>query len=107
MKKENLKGYIHSFAKSLHHSWIAKKSVSESVSNEEIDKIYKIAQENGAIGGKVSGAGGGGFMFFVAPPEKIQLIQRLNDEKGKVFNFHLQIMEQIMENKLNQFIENK
>ena len=89
MKNAILKGDIHSFAKSLHHSWIAKKSVSESVSNEEIDKIYKIAQENGAIGGKVSGAGGGGFMFFVAPPEKkYQLIQRLNDEKGKVFNFH-------------------
>tara|TARA_X000000368_G_scaffold410129_1_gene393130 strand:+ start:713 stop:1735 length:1023 start_codon:yes stop_codon:yes gene_type:complete len=89
MKNSILKGDIKSFAESLHDSWIAKKSVSKSVSNKEIDNVYKIAQENGAIAGKVSGAGGGGFMFFIVPPEKrYQLIQHLNDKKGKVFNFH-------------------
>lgn len=52
----------------LHSGWELKKKLS-SVSNEQIDAWYKIAMKNGALGGKLLGAGGGGFLLFVAPFE--------------------------------------
>ena len=88
MKNSIISGDITNFAKYLHKSWLAKKTVTDSISNKEIDRIYDIAIENGAIGGKVSGAGGGGFMFFVTSPEKrYNLIKILNNEEGQVYNF--------------------
>ena len=45
-----------------------KRSISTNVSTELIDEIYSTAKKNGAIGGKLMGAGGGGFMVFFAPP---------------------------------------
>ena len=88
MKNSILSGDIINFAKYLHKSWLAKKTVTDSISNTEIDRIYNIAIENGAIGGKVSGAGGGGFMFFIINPEKrFNLISILNNEKGQVYDF--------------------
>jgi len=88
MKEYLLKGDIKNFAKILGKSWAAKKRVSDSISSNEIDKVYNIALNNGAISGKVSGAGGGGFMFFmVEPTKKLQLIRALNEQQGKVINF--------------------
>ena len=88
MKEALLKGDIKNFAKILGKSWEAKKRVSENISNNEIDKIYDIAIKNGAYSGKVSGAGGGGFMFFMVEPiNKLQLIKELNKQQGKVINF--------------------
>ncbi|MDE2590346.1 MAG: D-glycero-D-manno-heptose 7-phosphate kinase, partial [Patescibacteria group bacterium] len=54
----------------LHKGWMAKKKFVENVSNERIDKIYESALKNGAIGGKVTGAGGGGHMLFYCEPSK-------------------------------------
>lgn len=54
----------------LHQSWQLKRELAESVSNSKIDEIYDNAREAGAIGGKLLGAGGGGFMVFVVDPEK-------------------------------------
>ncbi len=89
MKEYLLKGDIQNFAKILGKSWEAKKRVSSSISNSEIDKIYNLAMENGAYSGKVSGAGGGGFMFFmIEPTKKLQLINELNKQQGEVMNFH-------------------
>jgi len=89
MKEYLLKGDIKKFAKVLGKSWEAKKKVSSSISNSEIDRIYNLAMENGAYSGKVSGAGGGGFMFFmVEPTKKLQLIRELNKQQGEVMNFH-------------------
>ena len=89
MKEALLKGDIQNFAKILGKSWEAKKRVSSSISNSEIDRIYTLAMENGAYSGKVSGAGGGGFMFFmVEPTKKLQLINELNKQQGEVINFH-------------------
>ena len=86
--RSELKGDIKNFAKILGKSWEAKKRVSSSISNSEIDRVYNLAMENGAYSGKVSGAGGGGFMFFmVNPTKKLQLIQILNKQQGKVINF--------------------
>ena len=44
--------------------WQYKKRISTKMSNPDFDKIYEIAKENGALGGKISGAGGGGFFLF-------------------------------------------
>ena len=88
MKEYLLKGDINNFAKILGKSWEAKKRVSSSISSNEIDKIYNIALQNGAISGKVSGAGGGGFMFFIVDPiKKVQLVRALNQQQGEVINF--------------------
>jgi D-glycero-alpha-D-manno-heptose-7-phosphate kinase len=88
MKETLLKGDINNFAKILGKSWESKKRVSTSISNSEIDKIYDLAIANGAYSGKVSGAGGGGFMFFmVEPTKKLQLIRELNKQQGEVINF--------------------
>ena len=53
----------------LNRSWIEKKKLAKGVTNDHIDKIYEIAIKNGAMGGKLMGAGGGGFFFFLAPPK--------------------------------------
>jgi D-glycero-alpha-D-manno-heptose-7-phosphate kinase len=88
MKEALLKGDINNFAHVLGKSWKAKKRVSGSISNVEIDRIYDLALENGAYSGKVSGAGGGGFMFFMIDPEKkLQLISELNKQQGAVVHF--------------------
>jgi D-glycero-alpha-D-manno-heptose-7-phosphate kinase len=92
MKEALLKGDISKFTTILGKSWAAKKRVSSSISNTEIDKIHNIAISNGAFSGKVSGAGGGGFMFFMVDPvKKLHLINRLNAENGEVINFEFVI----------------
>ena len=88
MKEALLKGEIKNFASILGKSWEAKKRVSSSISNSEIDRVYDLAMQYGAYSGKVSGAGGGGFMFFmVEPTKKLQLVRELNKQQGKVINF--------------------
>jgi D-glycero-alpha-D-manno-heptose-7-phosphate kinase len=63
-------GSLLEFGKLLHKSWMLKRTLSEGISNSTIDEIYKKALDNGAIGGKLSGAGGCGFMMFYVPPSK-------------------------------------
>lgn len=62
-------GCLDDFGKLLHESWMLKRSLTDNISTNYIDEIYDIALKNGAIGGKVLGAGGGGFMLFFARPE--------------------------------------
>ena len=54
----------------LHHFWCLKRELAVGISTPEIDAIYDAARSAGAIGGKLLGAGGGGFMVFFVPPEK-------------------------------------
>lgn len=61
---------IINFGKLLHESWQLKKKLSNKISNLQIDAIYEKALRNGAVGGKLLGAGGGGFMLLFVPPEK-------------------------------------
>ncbi len=60
---------ISDFGKMLHENWKLKKSLSENVSTDIIDDIYDTAINNGAIGGKILGAGSGGFVLFFVKPE--------------------------------------
>lgn len=61
---------IEEFGKLLDHSWKYKRSLSEQVSTPQIDELYAEAQRAGATGGKILGAGGGGFLLLFAKPEK-------------------------------------
>lgn len=61
---------IEQFGKLLDQSWQQKRKLSDKVSSPEIDQIYATAIKAGAIGGKILGAGGGGFMLLFAPPER-------------------------------------
>jgi D-glycero-alpha-D-manno-heptose-7-phosphate kinase len=56
------------FGELLHAAWVAKRSLDDCISNPEIDAIYDRGMKAGALGGKLLGAGGGGFMLFFAPP---------------------------------------
>lgn len=58
------------FGTLLHEAWQAKRSLSARVSNAEVDEMYGAALKAGALGGKITGAGGGGFMLLFVPPER-------------------------------------
>jgi D-glycero-alpha-D-manno-heptose-7-phosphate kinase len=64
------------FGALLHQAWEAKRSLSNDVSNGEIDRMYAAGRQAGAWGGKLLGAGGGGFLLFFAPPEKHPNLQQ-------------------------------
>ncbi|CCB89548.1 galactokinase/mevalonate kinase protein [Simkania negevensis Z] len=57
------------FGELLDEAWQLKKGLSDKISNDSIDEIYSRAKQAGALGGKILGAGGGGFMLLFAPPE--------------------------------------
>ena len=68
------------FGELLHKGWLAKKKFTKDVSNENVNKIYDIALENGALGGKLTGAGGGGHMLFYCEKSKHDgFIQKMED----------------------------
>ena len=70
MAKAIEKGNIQIAGELLDEGWSNKKKFSDKISNPLIDKLYDTAKEFGAIGGKVSGAGGGGFMYFICDYDK-------------------------------------
>ncbi len=86
MKGAVLHGAIADFAAILERSWTAKKRTAAAVSTEHIEALESLARRNGALGAKVSGAGGGGFMMFVVPPERrYRLITVLNDAGAQAY----------------------
>jgi D-glycero-alpha-D-manno-heptose-7-phosphate kinase len=88
MKECLLKGDMQGIVASLRQGWESKKA-SSSVSNPLLNGIYDAAVAAGAHAGKVSGAGGGGFMLFFVPPEKrMQVIRALQAFDGQVSNCH-------------------
>lgn len=79
---------IESFGKLIDASWQYKRSLSDCVSTPEIDSIYQAATDAGAIGGKILGAGGGGFLLIFAKPERHAAIrERLNKLIHVPFDF--------------------
>lgn len=68
-------GDINRFGELLHDAWLAKRELSLEVSNPEIDELYNLARTNGAVGGKIVGAGGGGFLLLFVPPGHQRRVQ--------------------------------
>jgi D-glycero-alpha-D-manno-heptose-7-phosphate kinase len=84
----NSESDIAAFGKVLHENWKLKKCLSDMVSNSYIDDVYLTAMNNGALGGKILGAGGGGFiLFFVRPDERERLRQSLGHLLHVPFRF--------------------
>jgi len=84
----SLPGEINSFGHILHSGWLLKKSLSEEISSLPIDGYYQKAMEAGALGGKLLGAGGGGFLLFYVNPEKQKSVKKaLSDLEELFFNF--------------------
>jgi D-glycero-alpha-D-manno-heptose-7-phosphate kinase len=84
----NNRRQISEFGSLLHESWNLKKTLSNKITNPQIDEIYQAGREAGAIGGKLLGAGGGGFMLFFVPPERREaLILRLRKLLCVPFSF--------------------
>lgn len=76
------------FGRLLDESWRYKRGLSTKVSNSTIDEIYQQARQAGALGGKLLGAGGGGFMlFFVQPEQREALRERLKNLIHVPFRF--------------------
>lgn len=81
-------GSLEGFGELLDESWALKKRFSDKVSSPKIDEIYGVAKRNGALGGKLLGAGGGGFMLFYVPPDrKERLIDALDGLLHVPFRF--------------------
>ena len=89
MKEYLLKGDFECVAETMRSGWLNKKNSSASVSNSMIDEIFMSALNAGASAGKVSGAGGGGFMMFFVPTQKrLDVIRNLQIFRGKILNCH-------------------
>jgi len=76
LKTELQKNNLSAFGEIIHENWLLKRSLTSEVSNDAIDNWYSCARKAGAIGGKLLGAGSGGFLMFYAPQEKHEVIAR-------------------------------
>jgi D-glycero-alpha-D-manno-heptose-7-phosphate kinase len=89
MKEAILMGDFARFSVYLEKSWQLKKQTARSVTSDRIDAIYDLARGAGAVSGKVSGAGGGGFiMFIVDPAKRMDVIRALAKTEGEVRSCH-------------------
>jgi D-glycero-alpha-D-manno-heptose-7-phosphate kinase len=81
-------GDLDEFGRMLNTQWRIKKSLASKITNSKLDQIYDVGIKNGAIGGKILGAGGGGFMLFYAQKEKQQkIIESLSSKLFVPFRF--------------------
>jgi len=67
-------GDLETFGDLLHRSWMEKRQLTEGISNSFLDQCYQTARENGALGGKVTGAGGGGFLMLYCPEDRQEAV---------------------------------
>lgn len=89
MKEALLLGKLNLIGTILDYGWERKKKLSSVVTNPLLDEIYSTAKENGALGGKISGAGGGGFMLFYCPSfSRFQVCRALQKFEGEIRRFH-------------------
>lgn len=70
-------GKVDEFGEILHEHWLIKKGLSDEISEPFIDEVYETARKNGVIGGKIVGAGGGGFFLFYCPRHRHKLVEEM------------------------------
>ena len=88
MKNALLLRQLDEFGLFLHEGWLAKKRFSSKVTNSEIDLLYEAARGSGAVGGKLLGAGGGGYLLLFCEFDKKQnVITKLQELGGQIVDF--------------------
>ena len=85
MKGALLRDRVRRFGELLHEAWISKKDLDPAITNERIDRLYERARACGAIGGKILGAGGGGYLLIFTPFDRRQAIIAALEEDGGRF----------------------
>jgi len=96
-------GDLNDFGRLLHDSWLEKKCLSSSISNSSIDNIYNQALKNGALGGKLLGAGGGGFfLFYVSPENQKFFLKKMSYFTNVPFKFSFKGSKILFNNKIKQ-----
>lgn len=89
MKRALLAGKISLFGQMLHEAWLNKRRLARGITTDRIDKLYNVARNKGALGGKILGAGGGGYLLVFAPFErKHRIAAALEDAGGRIVPFH-------------------
>lgn len=92
MKDELLKGNLHSFGKLLDYGWESKKRMSKQITNPQIDELYEEAKKAGALGGKLLGAGGGGYLLFYCPYNvRHKVAERLEMAGGQLTDWNFEL----------------
>jgi len=88
IKNALVMGKLGKFGLLLDEAWKYKKGMANGITDEKIDKIYDAAKKSGALGGKISGAGGGGFMFFFTDiDKKYDTIKALQKNGAQILNY--------------------
>lgn len=91
MHKQLIRGELFEFGRSLNKSWLLKRGLSIPISNPQLDQIYQAAIDAGALGGKLLGAGAGGFfIFYVQPQFRQKVAQQLRKMNCKLANFRFE-----------------
>ena len=91
MKRALLLGHVDGLGELLHQAWLHKKKLAEGISNPHVDRMYAVARKEGALGGKMTGAGGGGyFLFLTRFDRKHRVASALEKRGGQVVPFQFE-----------------
>lgn len=90
IRDEIVKGNLHRFGELMDLHWQTKKRLSVGITNPRIDAWYELARQNGAIGGKISGAGGGGFLMLYCDENKRRLREVMRGAGLRELNFRFE-----------------
>ena len=92
IKRALLLGNMNEFGLLLHEGWCCKKKFTTKVTDPGIDELYEVARRNGAIGGKLLGAGGGGYLLFLCEFDKWHIVaEELEKAGGKIVDFTFEL----------------
>lgn len=92
MKDELLKGNLNTFGKLLDYGWESKKRMSSKITNPQVDQLYEEAKSSGALGGKLLGAGGGGYLLVYCPYNvRHKVAERLEAAGGQLTDWNFEL----------------
>ncbi|UCF78329.1 MAG: GHMP kinase [Candidatus Eiseniibacteriota bacterium] len=88
MKNALLLGKLDQFGELLHEAWLKKKNLDQEISSTHIDGLYSVAREHGAVGGKILGAGGGGYLLTLCRFDRKHIVaEKLEKAGGQIVEF--------------------